>query len=262
MDNSNSKNNKKRLFNDMLSNIIDLAGRNGNVLKQEDIFDAFEGIIDDDSMYGHVFKYLADNKIRIEGIETKEHTDSSKETELEKTFVEMYKNDLKGIDIPSDAEMLLILKEHLAGNDCLQKLTEAHLHMVIDIIGNYGNMGVTAGDLIQEGNLGLMEGIQSYKGAENLEDFREYIEYCIHNAIKDAIDEQNGSERVGKHIADRANALDHAASELAKDLEREPTLSELAEFLALSEDEVEKIMKISLDALTIDAEGAIAEENK
>lgn len=251
---------RKRLFNDALSKLVDMAGRNGNILAKEDIYRVFDGIIDDEEMYSHIYRYLADNKIEVEGFDAGKADRGSNETELEKAFVEMYKKDLSGIHVLAEEEILSLLKEHLSGNDCLQALTEAHLHMVMDIIGDYGNRGLATGDLIQEGNLGLVEGILSYSGEESLDMFRAHIKGSIHNALKAAIDEQSGSERIGKHIADRANALDHAASELAKDLEREPTLKELAEYLSLAEDEVEKIMKMSLDALTIEGEGAIAND--
>lgn len=253
---------KKRQFNDALSQIIELAGTKGNTLTPEDIHNAFNDIIDDDSMYQHIFQYLAENKITITGFLHKTKITESKVSELEKTFIEMYKNDLAAIEIPSDEMVLSLLGELLSGADVSSSLAEYHLYMVMEIIEEYNNLGVTAGDLIQEGNLGLLEGILSYQGTQNLSEFRNHLVSCIHNALKDAIDEQNGSDRIGKHIADRANALDHAATELAKDLEREPTLGELAEYLSISEEEVEKVMKISLDALTIDGEGAISEDQK
>lgn len=251
---------KKRKFNDALSKVVELAGTKGNSLTFDEIRSAFNDIIDDDSMYEHIYKYLAENKITITGYISHQTKTISKDNELEKPFIEMYKNDLSAITIPDDSVQSSVLKELLSGGDVSSTLAEYHLHMVMEIISDYADMGITTGDLIQEGNLGLIEGILSYNGSDNLTEFRNHISSCIHNALKDAIDEQNGSDRIGRHIADRANALDHAASELAKDLEREPTLSELADYLHLSEEEVKNIMKISLDALTIDAEGAVGQE--
>lgn len=252
---------KKRKFNDALSDVVELAGKKGNTLSFDDIHSAFNGIIDDDSMYEHIYKYLAENKITITGYISSPANRASKDNALEKQFIEMYKNDLSTIEVPDDSVQSSVLKNLLSGADVSSTLAEYHLHMVMDIISGYRNMGVTFGDLIQEGNLGLMEGILSYNGTDSLEEFRTHISSCIHNALKDAIDEQNGADRIGSHIADRANSLDHAATELAKDLEREPTLKELADYLSLSEEEVEKVMKISLDALTIEGEGAVGNED-
>lgn len=251
---------KRRKFNDALSEIVELAGTKGGTLSSDDINNAFKDIIDDDSMYSHIYSYLAENKITVTGYSHLKAGPVSKDNDLEKPYIEMYKNDLSAINIPPDSEQSALLSDLLSGADVSSQLAEYHLKMVLEIIEKYSNMGVTTGDLIQEGNLGLMEGILSYKGTDNLADFRNHISSCIHNSLKDAIDEQNGADRIGNHIADRANALDHAALQLAEDLEREPTLKELADYLSLSEDEVEKVMKISLDALTIDAEGAVNTE--
>ena len=61
--------------------------------------------------------------------------------------------------------------------------------------------------------------------------------------------EQDGSSKIGNHVADRANLLDRASRELSEKLGKAPTLQELAEYVSLPEDEVQRIMQISLDAM-------------
>ena len=74
--------------------------------------------------------------------------------------------------------------------------------------------------------------------------------------MSDAIHEQNISCRLGKHLADNANRMDKASVELSRDLGRTPTLPELAKYLSISEEEAERIMKMSLDALNADNAGS------
>ena len=59
------------------------------------------------------------------------------------------------------------------------------------------------------------------------------------------IEEQNGSARIDEHLVSRINALNDATTELAKGFDREPTLEELSNYLALSEEEIRTLMKIS-----------------
>lgn len=278
---------KKQLFNEALSAIVQLASAQNNTLSLDDIHSAFEGIIEDDSLYEYIFNYLAENKITIEGYintqPTQNKTDSSLDSEnasnpedtvpadtttddnLERAYVEMYMEELKYIPVPDEARISELLPDHFKKDKCAtDQLTECLLHNVVNISREYTGRGVTTADLIQEGNLGLVEGIGSYTNDNeellslakdvilSYDNFMNHINDAIRNAIENAIDEQTNSTRLGRHVADRANALDHASTELAKKLDRQPTLSELAKHLGLDEAEVERVMKMSLDALTID----------
>ena len=280
---------KKQLFNEALSAIVELAAAQNNTLSLDDIHSAFEGIIDDDSLYEHIFSYLAENKIAIEGYintdslakktesndisreisadEDSAPADTSIDENLERAYVDMYMEELKSIPVPDEATICELLPRHFAKDKCAtSQLTECMLHNVVNISKEYAGSGVTTADLIQEGNLGLVEGIGSYTDDNeelmeldeltrfSYDKFMAHVNSAIRNAILNAIDEQTNSTRLGRHVADRANALDHAATELAKKLERQPSLAVLAKHLGLSEAEVERVMKMSLDALTIDVE--------
>lgn len=278
---------KKQLFNEALSAIVQLASAQNNTLSLDDIHSAFEGIIEDDSLYEYIFNYLAENKIAIEGyintqpVQNKadssldsenasnpddtEPADTTTDDNLERAYVEMYMEELKYIPVPDETRISELLPDHFKKDKCAtDQLTECLLHNVVNISREYTGRGVTTADLIQEGNLGLVEGIGSYTNDNeellslakdvilSYDNFMNHINDAIRNAIENAIDEQTSSTRLGRHVADRANALDHASTELAKKLDRQPTLSELAKHLGLDEAEVERVMKMSLDALTID----------
>ena len=73
--------------------------------------------------------------------------------------------------------------------------------------------------------------------------------------MEKAVFQELGSSRTSDHLVERINALNDASTEMAKELGREATLKELSDRLALSEEEIKELMKISIDALTIDEGG-------
>lgn len=267
-----NENEKKSLFHEALAFLVESANINNGTLTIDEIKLALKDVITDDSMYQLVYDYLLENKISITGyipIAKKSTNDeeipevmniseielSTEEEDLkEKSFIDMYYEDLKAVGDISAEEELLILKDFIANKDdkiSFNRLTESNLKVVTSLIEEYKNKGVFLGDLLQEGNLGLIEGILTYEGELQISDFHNHLYASIKNALNDAVLEQNSSIRVGSHAADRANELDRASITLSKELDRTPTLEELSKYLSLPENEVERIMKMSLSALTI-----------
>ena len=110
--------------------------------------------------------------------------------------------------------------------------------------------GVLFGDLVQEGNIGLLEAMAIYQG-EDAEGFLAHAKSAVEDSILDAIAMQRGSDSVGEAMAIKANRLDDASTFLSKELGREPKIEELAKYLSMTEEEVKEVMKISLDALSV-----------
>ena len=286
---------KKAQFHEALAFLVESANINSGVLTTDEIKSALDGLIDDESMFTLVYDYLAENKITIQGylpysknktdasdniidmddtitIKTSDTTqamaDSDAETDIsendskEQHIVDMYLSDINNASSLSETEEVSLLKQYASDHmnrEIINSLTESNLKLVLSVAEEFKNHGVSYGDLLQEGNLGLMEGIMTYRGNSSIPEFHEHLINAIQNAMEDAIQEQNASSRLGAHAADRANELDRASVALGKELDRTPTLEELAKYLSLPEDEIERIMKMSLDALTID--NSVEEEN-
>ena len=100
----------------------------------------------------------------------------------------------------------------------------------------------------------MMQAIPDYNGAVSIEEFQQYITRTAAAGMQTAINEQIGAERISRHLADQANYLDEASRNLSKELGREPTLEELAEYTHLDESEVHNILKQALDALNASEE--------
>lgn len=254
---------KKLEFNEALSSLIEFATVNGNEVSTETVHTYFDGILDNEEMYDAVYKYLAESKIKIADKDISisaasvdsecghnEHAHCHAElSEEEKMFLEMYMKDLSDIPEISPEEKAILIERGCRGDrESFSSLIEACLPQVIAITEKYLNKGVKKSDLIQEGNLGLIEGIMNYDFES---DFDTFVEKFINNAMQDAIDEELGMHRIATHAADRANAISDATTALAEKLGREATIEELCEYMALSEDEIRDIMKMSLDAMTV-----------
>ena len=260
---------KKLLFNDALSSLIEFAAANANHVSTEDIHTFFNDIIEDEKQYEFIYKYLQESKIKIDGMdyivseevtidpkeeETKEleavKAAESKvvETEAELAFIEMYKKDLEAIDEISEAELANLL-DLLANGDLsvTNKIVESQLSKVADIANEFRGQGVTYGDLIQEANIGLMIALSEFNGSSD--EFAAYVDDAIRNTLNLVINDQINEDRVGEHLANRMNELDEISRDLTELLGRAPTFEELAKKMGITEDEVETIVKTSLNVL-------------
>ncbi len=175
------------------------------------------------------------------------------DTDSEKKILDMYMSELKNNHSYSDQEKLSLIEtlvnSKAKDSSITNKLVEAYLNLAIELSKEYAGKGISIADLIAEGNLALIESINSYKQAVDLTTFKNQLTRDITNAMTKLILEQDGSSRIGNHVADRANLLDRASRELSEKLGKTPTLQELAEYVSLPEDEVQRIMQISLDAM-------------
>lgn len=256
-------------FNEALVSLVEYAAANANHVSKKDVDIYFKEILSDESMYDAIYSYLKENKISIDDMDNdaieplpnaftsaNEASESfavknTEESEEELEFIEMYKNEMDNIEPLSNEErnrLILLLKEKDAV--ATARLTEDCLSMVHDIATKNKGRGLTLGDLIQEGNVGLILGLSEFDG--EISDFFSFISGKISEAIDDAINMQISSERVGSHLADRMNNLDDLSKNLTEKLGHAPSVKELAEEMNISEDEVDTIIRTSLNVLSVE----------
>ena len=244
---------KKLEFNEALSALIEFATVNGNVINSRDIKAHFKDIVDDEAKYMAIYKYLLSQKIKIEDIDEDIQTidavlPNAAETEVGRAFLQMYYDEMKELNIQSNEGVDNLVKLSMDGDKAaINKLTEMHLNLVVEIADEFKNSPLRESDLVGTGNVALFEAIVGYDGSSP--DYSSYLKEYVRNAINVAIEDEISSFRVFNHAANRANALSDATTELAQELEREATLEELCEKLSLSEEEVRNVMKMSLEAI-------------
>ena len=175
---------------------------------------------------------------------------------LEKYLQEIGKVDL----ITAEEEVNLARRIKQGDQKALEKLTKANLRFVVSVSKQYQNQGLTLGDLINEGNLGLIKAAQRFDETRGFK-FISYAVWWIRQSILQAIAEQSRIVRLPLNKIGSINKINKAFSQLEQDFEREPSAEELAQVLELTEDDVRETMKSSGRHVSMDAPLVQGEDN-
>lgn len=142
----------------------------------------------------------------------------------------------------------------------LRKLIESNLLFVVSIAKLYQNKGLSLGDLINEGNLGLVKAAIRFDETRGFK-FISYAVWWIRQGILQALAEQPRVVRIPMNRVNGLSKIGKAYSVLEQEFEREPSTTEIAEQLDMSDDEVEDTLKISGRHFSMDSPFKHGEDN-
>ncbi len=183
-------------------------------------------------------------------------------TNRESQSLDKYLQEIGKVDLLTPDEEVDLAKRIKQGDQiALEKLTKANLRFVVSVAKQYQNQGLSLGDLINEGNLGLIKAAQRFDETRGFK-FISYAVWWIRQSILQALAEQSRIVRLPLNRVGSLNKISKTFSELEQKYEREPSPEELADVLQVTTSEVIDTMKISGRHVSMDAPFIQGEENR
>ena len=184
----------------------------------------------------------------IENAKVDDEFNNAEEDLSAEDIYRVYMEEIAAIPPCSEAENEKLLGEIRNGNRAArERLIEGNLKNALFFVQDYINKGVPMADLIQEASLELM--MLADEGFEG--SFEKLLESRIRVRMEEIIDDQKKESDIEEEMLARVNVLQEVSKSMAEELGREAKLSELAERMKMTEDEVREIMKVTMDALSM-----------
>lgn len=268
---------EQQKFIETVEKIKEIAQAGGGKIHREEIDEKLqkEGMELDESQLKMVYAYLRTSKIEILDVDDisevlgnsveiiSENAEETVTAELEETvpdmenredeFVRLYQADIKDIPVLSEEELLEIMKRLAEGKNKADKeaVINTFLKDVVRWVKKYREGAVLMTDLIQEGNMGLMDGVESFDYGQALalenpvKKLREHLKKFVIKAAQNAIFSQESENNVGYKISGRVNAVNDCARELSEEFGRKVTIEEVAQKMEMSYEEIKEIADLS-----------------
>ncbi len=167
--------------------------------------------------------------------------------------VRLYLREIGKIPLLSAEEELALAKKVVAGDKkAKDKMAEANMRLVVSIAKRYSGRGLDFLDLIQEGNTGLLRAVEKFDPEKGFK-FSTYATWWIRQAITRAIADQARTIRIPVHMVETINKLLRTQRRMTQELNREPSIEELAKELEMEPEKVEYVIKIKQDITSLDA---------
>lgn len=280
-------------FLEKLNKLLELAKSKDNKLTYGEINDYFEGEeLQSDSM-DQIYAYLDIHNIEVvEDIpeevpvdigkitdesallvddEDDEFEHDSEEEEIDLSAIDilegvgtedpvrMYLKEIGTVPLLTTEEELNLAKRKQEGDEyAKQKLIEANLRLVVSIAKRYTGRGMSFLDLVQEGNLGLIKGVEKFDYTKGFK-LSTYATWWIRQSVTRALADQARTIRVPVHMVETINKMSKMQRKLTLELGYEPSVTELADALGMTEEKVMEIMQIAREPASL--ETPIGEED-
>ena len=173
--------------------------------------------------------------------------------------VRMYLKEIGTVPLLTANEELGLAKRKQDGDEyAKQRLIEANLRLVVSIAKRYTGRGMSFLDLVQEGNLGLIKGVEKFDYTKGFK-LSTYATWWIRQSVTRALADQARTIRVPVHMVETINKMSKMQRKLTLELGYEPSVTELANALDMTEEKVMEIMQIAREPASL--ETPIGEED-
>lgn len=239
-----------------------------------------EGMELDESQLKMVYAYLKTSKVEVlddggkelprketDSLETpkdmEKMTEKSEEDAVldgksrEEEFVKIYQDDIRKIAVLSEEELLKTMERLSSEKDKADKeaVINTFLKDVVRWAKPYHDGAVYMTDLIQEGNMALIGGVETFDYAKALtldnpvKKLRDYLKKTVTEAVQNAIYAQESENNVGYKVSGRVNAVNDCARELSEEYGRKVTMEEVADKMEMSYEEIKEIVDLSANKI-------------
>ena len=167
--------------------------------------------------------------------------------------VRLYLREIGKIPLLSNEEEVDLAYRIVKGEKkAKDKMVEANMRLVVSIAKRYSGRGLDFLDLIQEGNTGLLRAVEKFDPDKGFK-FSTYATWWIRQAITRAIADQARTIRIPVHMVETINKVLRATRKLTNELNREPSVEEIAKEMGMEPEKIDYVMKIKQDIASLDA---------
>src|ERR1700761_8319635 len=182
-------------------------------------------------------------------------------TNRESVSLQQYLSDVAKIPMVTAEEEVILTQKIKQGDEAaLQRLTNANLRFVVSVAKQYESSGLTLGDLINEGNLGLIKAAKRFDETKGFK-FISYAVWWIRQSILQAINDHARIVRLPANKVGDLSKISKASSKLEQELERPATVEEIAENLEITVEKVSGTLGSAGRHISVDAPFSSEEEN-
>lgn len=221
----------KLQFREKLSGILELGNERGKVLSTEDVEKYFEEDRLSKEQMELVYDYLLSQRIAVNGYVKKGGTISGIEDGEEQELILPEADRQYLEDYQEELALLRPINEK-------EKQLQCYFPRVIEIAKELYTTEFFIGDLIQEGNVGLMMALETESEEVKILD-------AVRQSILMLMEEQNELKRQDEKMVEKVAFLDESLKNLTEDLNRKPTLEELAAYMEMTEEEVNDVLRLT-----------------
>ena len=236
----------KTEFLKKLNDLVAVVRDKENQVTVEEVKTYFSGMNLNEEQIELVFDYLLAQMVVVKGYIKMDMPEAEEQvvlTEEEEAYLKEYEEDLKAFQVATEQERKELFAKVLKGDsNAKNHLIELYLKEVVGIAKEMRHPEVFLGDLVQEGNVGLILGMDMLTDVETA---HQTITEQIRQSMQMLIEEHTELSNRDKKMVEKVAMLDESITTLTEELGRKVTIDELAVYMGMTEDEIEDILKLT-----------------